>query len=44
MEKDFFNCRFYEKEFPEVNELVIVKIDKIDESCAYVNLLEYNQI
>eukprot|EP01117_Protostelium_nocturnum_P011630 TRINITY_DN4224_c0_g1_i1.p1 TRINITY_DN4224_c0_g1~~TRINITY_DN4224_c0_g1_i1.p1 ORF type:complete len:304 (-),score=98.35 TRINITY_DN4224_c0_g1_i1:87-998(-) len=35
--------RFYENEFPEVNEIVMVKIYELNDFCAFVNLLEYNR-
>lgn len=38
------NCRFYEKQFPESDDLVMIKIMKVEEVGAYVNLLEYNNI
>ncbi len=38
------HCRFYENEFPEVDECVMVNVHKIAEMGAYVNLLEYNKI
>jgi len=36
------NCRFYETEFPEVAEIVMVRIDELNDFCAFVTLLEYN--
>ncbi len=36
------NFRMYEKEYPSVNDLVIVHVNKITEVNAYVSLLEYN--
>jgi translation initiation factor 2 subunit 1 len=38
-----FNFRFYENEFPEVDDYVVVKIKKVDEY-GFVSLLEYNYI
>jgi len=35
--------RFYENEFPEVNEIVMVKIQELNDFCAFVQLLEYNR-
>jgi len=35
-------CRFYEAEFPEENECVMVQVVSIAEMGAYVRLLEYN--
>jgi translation initiation factor 2 subunit 1 len=36
--------RFYEKEFPEADEVVLVNVQSIEEMGAYVTLLEYNNI
>jgi translation initiation factor 2 subunit 1 len=30
------NCRFYEKQFPDVEELVMVKVKAVEEMGAYV--------
>lgn len=38
------NCRFYENKYPEVDDLVMVKVQSIAEMGAYVTLLEYNNI
>ena len=38
------NCRFYENEFPAIDELVVVQVRQIAEMGAYVKLLEYNNI
>lgn len=38
------NCRFYEKKYPEIEELVMVRVKTISETAAYVQLLEYNAI
>ncbi len=35
-------CRFYEKEFPEKDELCIARFDSIDQTNCYCSLLEYN--
>ena len=51
--EDFqIQCRMYENEFPavrtevrlntQVDDLVMVKVTKLDAVCAYVQLLEYN--
>jgi len=37
-------CRFYEKEFPDPEEVVMVNVKNIAEMGAYVQLLEYNNI
>lgn len=42
MSNDKFNCRMYEKEFPEVDDLVMVNVRQIADMGAYVKLLEYN--
>merc|ERR1712159_852556 len=36
------NCRFYENEFPEVEDVVIVEVMQIADMGAYLQLLEYN--
>eukprot|EP00920_Eleutheroschizon_duboscqi_P014219 GHVT01033120.1.p1 GENE.GHVT01033120.1~~GHVT01033120.1.p1 ORF type:complete len:135 (+),score=4.34 GHVT01033120.1:154-558(+) len=41
---DLGDCRFYEKEFPDVEELVMVKVNRIADLGAYVSLLEYNNM
>ncbi|OAF70000.1 hypothetical protein A3Q56_02220 [Intoshia linei] len=38
------DCRFYEKKFPSVDEIVKVKVRSIADMGAYVELLEYNNI
>eukprot|EP00921_Rhytidocystis_pertsovi_P026270 GHVQ01042371.1.p2 GENE.GHVQ01042371.1~~GHVQ01042371.1.p2 ORF type:complete len:351 (+),score=73.77 GHVQ01042371.1:129-1181(+) len=38
------DCRFYERQFPETEELVMVKVNRIEEMGAYVSLLEYNDV
>jgi len=37
-------CRMYEQKFPEIDEVVMVKVKSIAEMGAYVSLLEYNDI
>jgi translation initiation factor 2 subunit 1 len=37
-------CRFYENQFPAVDELVVVQVRQIAEMGAYVKLLEYDNI
>lgn len=39
-----FSCRFYEKEYPDLEEVVMVNVKDIAEMGAYVTLLEYNNI
>src|SRR4051812_21388490 len=36
--------RFYEKDFPEVDECVMVRIEEVGEMYSYVKLLEYGDI
>jgi len=36
------NCRMYEGEFPEIDDVVMVQVTSIAEMGAYVRLLEYN--
>ena len=38
------SCRFYEQKFPEVDDVVVVKVRSIAEMGAYVDLLEYDGI
>jgi len=38
------NCRMYENEFPEIDDIVMVQVRSIAEMGAYVALLEYNNI
>lgn len=38
------NCRMYEKEYPDKDDLVVVQVTSIAEMGAYCSLLEYNQI
>mmetsp|Transcript_28871 Transcript_28871/g.35539 ORF Transcript_28871/g.35539 Transcript_28871/m.35539 type:complete len:245 (-) Transcript_28871:254-988(-) len=38
------SCRFYEQEYPEVDECVIVLVKNIADMGAYVELIEYNNI
>lgn len=38
------DCRFYEAQFPEVDDLVKVQVKRIAETGAYVSLLEYGNI
>eukprot|EP01133_Synstelium_polycarpum_P007194 gene7194-8357_t len=39
-----FNCRMYEKKYPEENEVVMVMVQSVGEMGVYVSLLEYNGI
>ena len=36
------SCRFFENEYPEIDEYVMVNVQSIAEMGAYVSLLEYN--
>ena len=38
------NCRMYESEFPEIDDVVMVQVRSIAEMGAYVALLEYDNI
>jgi len=38
------SCRFYEQQYPEIEDLVVVNVKHIAEMGAYVTLLEYNNI
>ena len=39
------DCRFYEKRFPDVDDIVMAQIYDVQEMMgAYVHLLEYNNI
>lgn len=44
MSQDMANVRFYEKDMPDINDLVMVKITQVNETSAYVQLLEYGHI
>lgn len=37
-------CRFYENQYPEADEVVVVNVTDIGEMGAYVTLLEYDNI
>jgi len=39
-----FRCRFYENQFPEPDEVVMVNVTEISEIAVYVTLLEYDNI
>lgn len=36
------DCRFYEQKFPEPEDLVMVKVNRIENQGVYVSLLEYD--
>ncbi len=36
------SCRMYQQEYPDVDDLVMVRVNLINEIGAFVNLLEYN--
>ncbi|GIY59812.1 eukaryotic translation initiation factor 2 subunit 1 [Caerostris extrusa] len=38
------SCRYYSQKYPEVDDVVMVKVRSIAEMGAYVSLLEYNNI
>ena len=37
-------CRFYKREYPNIDEVVIVEVKSVADNGAYVELLEYNNI
>ena len=37
-------CRFYEQQYPEADEVVVVNVTDIGEMGAYVTLLEYDGV
>jgi translation initiation factor 2 subunit 1 len=39
-----FSCRYYAQKYPEIDDVVMVKVTSIAEMGAYVHLLEYNNI
>jgi len=41
-QRTFGSCRMYEQEFPEVDDMVMVRVNTINEIGAWVCLLEYN--
>ena len=38
------DCRFYEREYPAIDDAVMVQVTRVTETAAYVKLLEYNNI
>ena len=38
------SCRFYEERYPEIEDTLMVNVQKLAEMGAYVSLLEYNNI
>lgn len=43
-DKKNLDCRFYEKQYPDIDSLVVVTVRHIADMGAYVSLLEYNNI
>lgn len=45
-ERDFHltSCRFYEQRYPDLEELVLVKVRTIEPTAAYCHLLEYGNV
>jgi hypothetical protein len=41
---DSLRCRFYEQQYPDVEDIVVVQVKSIAEMGAYVSLLEYNDV
>lgn len=37
-------CRMYKEQYPNIDDLVIVQVDRVEDMGAYVSLLEYNNI
>ena len=44
MSAEVMNCRMYEQQYPEVDDLVMVMVKSIAEMGSYVSLLEYNNV
>jgi translation initiation factor 2 subunit 1 len=44
VEKDPLRCRFYERQYPDPEEVVMVNVTEIAEMGAYVTLMEYDDI
>eukprot|EP01061_Rhynchopus_euleeides_P012707 TRINITY_DN2240_c0_g3_i1.p1 TRINITY_DN2240_c0_g3~~TRINITY_DN2240_c0_g3_i1.p1 ORF type:complete len:357 (+),score=176.24 TRINITY_DN2240_c0_g3_i1:152-1222(+) len=42
--KDIGTCRFYESKYPDLDDLVMVKVHNIETAAVYVHLLEYNRV
>eukprot|EP01059_Diplonema_ambulator_P000294 TRINITY_DN1023_c0_g1_i1.p1 TRINITY_DN1023_c0_g1~~TRINITY_DN1023_c0_g1_i1.p1 ORF type:complete len:449 (+),score=173.03 TRINITY_DN1023_c0_g1_i1:44-1390(+) len=42
--KDIGSCRFYENKYPDLDDLVMVKVKTIESAAVYVQLLEYNNV
>ena len=38
------HCRYYAQEYPKIDDVVMVEVNSLDETAAYVQLLEYNNI
>ncbi|CAG9334855.1 unnamed protein product [Blepharisma stoltei] len=38
------NCRFYRNQFPKIDDIVVVEVQRVENEGAYVSLLEYNNI
>ncbi len=43
-EPNSLSCRFYENQYPEPEEVVMVNVTNISDMGAYVTLLEYDDI
>lgn len=41
---DTLRCRYYEQQYPDVEDIVVVQVKSIAEMGAYVSLLEYNDV
>ena len=42
-ERDGLLCRFYENEYPAIDEVIMVMVTEVNDACAYVTLLEYKR-
>ncbi len=43
-ETNSLSCRFYENQYPEPEEVVMVNVTNISDMGAYVTLLEYDDL
>ena len=43
-DKDIGTCRYYENRYPDLDDLVMVKVRTIEQAAVYVQLLEYNNV
>ena len=38
------DCRFYEQNYPDIEDCVMCQVVRVEETAAYVKMLEYNQM